>query len=112
NVIHKGVASVVNGAFEFEFVVPRDIDYTYGAGRVSLYAVDGDVDAHGATEDFVIGGTSENVDEDNLGPSVELFMNDSLFVKGDITNEDPWLYARYNQLHYDPTRRERHDKIY
>ena len=58
NVIHKGVASVVNGAFEFEFVVPRDIDYTYGAGRVSLYAVDGDVDAHGATEDFVIGGTS------------------------------------------------------
>ena len=68
NVIHKGVASVIDGVFEFEFVVPRDIDYTYGAGRVSLYAVDGDVDAHGATEDFVIGGTSENVEMTIWGP--------------------------------------------
>lgn len=94
NVIHKGVASVIDGVFEFEFVVPRDIDYAYGAGRVSLYAVDGDLDAHGASEDFVIGGTSENVGNDNLGPTIQLYMNDSLFVRGDITNEDPWLYAR------------------
>ena len=74
--------------------MPRDIDYTYGTGRVSLYAVDGDVDAHGVTEDFVIGGTSENVGDDNVGPTIQLYMNDSLFVRGDITNEDPWLYAR------------------
>ena len=94
NVIHKGIASVVNGVFEFEFVVPRDIDYTYGQGRISLYAVDGDVDAHGASEDFTIGGTSEDVDFDDLGPNVELFMNDSLFIRGGITSEDPWLYAR------------------
>ena len=94
NVIHKGIASVVNGVFEFEFVVPRDIDYTYGQGRISLYAVDGDVDAHGASEDFTIGGTSEDVDFDDLGPNVELFINDSLFIRGGITSEDPWLYAR------------------
>jgi hypothetical protein len=94
NVIHKGIASVVNGVFEFEFVVPRDIDYAYGQGRISLYAVDGDVDAHGASEDFTIGGTSEDVDFDDLGPNVELFINDSLFIRGGITSEDPWLYAR------------------
>ena len=94
NVIHKGVASVVNGVFEFEFVVPRDIDYAYGPGRVSLYAVDGDVDAHGASENFIIGGTSADVVYDDLGPTVELYMNDSLFIRGGITNEDPWLYAR------------------
>jgi hypothetical protein len=94
NVIHKGLASVVDGVFEFEFVVPRDIDYTLGEGRVSLYAVSEDIDAHGAFEGFIIGGTSEDVEVDDLGPVVDLFMNDSLFVSGGITNEDPWLYAR------------------
>jgi len=94
SVIHKGLASVENGEFTFQFVVPRDIDYTYGAGRISCYALSGDVDAHGATEDFIIGGTSEDVEVDNVGPTIELYMNDSLFVSGGITGEDPWLYAR------------------
>lgn len=98
NVIHKGLASVVNGIFEFEFVVPRDIDYTYGNGRVSCYAIsennEAKTDAHGASESFVIGGTSPSVSIDDLGPEVSLYINDSLFVAGGVTGEDPWLYAR------------------
>ena len=94
NVIHKGLASVVNGEFTFQFVVPRDIDYTYGSGRVSCYALSGEKDAHGATEDFIIGGTSDNIIPDFDGPTVQLYMNDSLFVSGGITSDDPWLYAR------------------
>ena len=98
NVIHKGLASVVNGVFEFEFVVPRDIDYTYGNGRVSCYAISEynatKTDAHGASEEFVIGGTSSSVSIDDLGPQVSLYMNDSLFIEGGVTSEDPWLYAR------------------
>ena len=98
NVIHKGLASVVNGVFEFEFVVPRDIDYTFGNGRVSCYAISESdeiiLDAHGASEAFVIGGTSDSVVLDDMGPDVSLYINDSLFIEGGITNEDPWLYAR------------------
>ena len=40
NVIHQGEVSVVNGVFEYAFVVPRDIDYEWGDGRVSCYALD------------------------------------------------------------------------
>ena len=94
NVIHKGLASVEGGVFTFQFVVPRDIDYTFGNGRVSCYALSGDRDAHGATEDFVIGGTSDSIIPDDEGPQVQLYMNDSLFVSGGITSDDPWLYAR------------------
>ena len=94
NVIHKGLASVENGAFTFQFVVPRDIDYTYGSGRISCYALSGDIDAHGSSEDFMIGGTSDDVIADDVGPEVDLYMNDELFESGDITSEDPWLYAR------------------
>ena len=37
--IFKGKSSVVNGEFAFEFIVPKDISYNYGNGKVSLYAV-------------------------------------------------------------------------
>lgn len=94
NVIHQGLASVVDGYFTFEFVVPRDIDYAFGEGRISCYALSGEIDAHGVTENFIIGGISDSVEPDDLGPTVQLYMNDSLFVRGGITSEDPWLYAR------------------
>ena len=94
NILHKGLASVVNGEFSFQFVVPRDIDYTYGNGRISCYALSGEIDAHGASEDFIIGGTSNNVIPDDEGPEVQLYMNDSLFVSGGVTSDDPWLFAR------------------
>src|SRR5690606_20706034 len=39
--IFNGQASVNNGLFEFEFVVPRDIQIPVGKGRVSLYEIGG-----------------------------------------------------------------------
>jgi hypothetical protein len=94
NILHKGLASVENGVFEFRFIVPRDINYAYGTGRVSCYALSETVDAHGFSESFVIGGTAENPLEDSDGPVLELFMNDTLFRAGDVVHEDPWLFAR------------------
>ena len=94
NILHKGLASVVDGAFEFRFIVPRDLNYAYGPGRISCYALSNDTDAHGYTEDFIIGGTSDNPTLDDEGPVVEVFMNDTLFKAGDLVHEDPWLFAR------------------
>ena len=37
-IIFKGQASVTNGQFEFDFVVPRDIGIPVGSGKVSFYA--------------------------------------------------------------------------
>lgn len=93
-VIFKGRASVVNGEFEFTFVVPKDISYTYGQGRISFYAQNGDVDAAGCYEDFLIGGTGGDATADEQGPTVQLFMNDESFVRGGITNLNPNLFAK------------------
>ena len=82
------------GAFEFSFIVPKDINYAYGPGRVSLYAVDGNSDAHGFSESFVIGGNNEDGLDDDQEPDVVLYINDTLFEAGDIVHEDPWLYAK------------------
>lgn len=93
NILYHGKVSVVNGNFEFSFVVPRDISYSYGIGRVSYYAEDGITDATGYYENLVIGGSNSNAPADNVGPAVRLFMNDSLFVSGGVTDENPKLFA-------------------
>lgn len=91
NILFKGVATVTNGLFTFEFIVPKDIDYNYGLGKVSYYAEDGTRDANGFYNGIVIGGTSANAIVDDQGPIVEVFMNSEDFVTGGTTDKDPVL---------------------
>ena len=93
NILFRGKATVKNGLFEFEFVVPKDIIRDYGQGKLSLYAENGEYDASGAYFHFTLGGLSDNPIVDESGPQVELFMNNNKFVFGGMTNEDPDLYA-------------------
>ncbi|MCB0396217.1 MAG: type IX secretion system sortase PorU [Flavobacteriales bacterium] len=93
NIIYKGKAQVTNGDFSFTFVVPRDIAYQFGRGKISYYAHDGNSDAHGSYIDFLIGGTSDSTIADNEGPEIDLYMNDKQFVFGGITDENPTLLA-------------------
>jgi len=96
NVLFKGKASVVNGYFSFEFIVPRDIAYTYGNGKISYYAEDGTRDAKGYFDGFIIGGFNQNYIPDNQGPGIKLYINDTTFVFGGITDKNPNLLALLN----------------
>ena len=51
------------------------------------------VDAAGYNKDFVVGGTASDYKLDVEGPEVNLFMNDTLFQFGGVTNESPDLLA-------------------
>ncbi len=96
-IIFRGQASVINGEFEFDFVVPKDIGIPVGFGKVSFYAKNEELlqDQTGASVNIVrIGGINENAAEDNIGPVINLFMNDENFVSGGITNESPTLLAK------------------
>ncbi|MDX1410135.1 MAG: C25 family cysteine peptidase, partial [Saprospiraceae bacterium] len=89
-IIFKGSATVTNGEFVTAFVVPGDIDFSYGNGKVSIYATDGvSVDAGGSYQDLVIGGTSGNAEPDTEGPDIRIFLNNESFVSGDKTGRDP-----------------------
>lgn len=93
NILYKGKASVTNGEFSFQFVVPKDIAYSYGFGRISYYAEGNGINASGHFEDFMIGGSLEGVEADENGPSVRLFMNEESFVFGGTTDENPIMIA-------------------
>jgi hypothetical protein len=96
NVLYKGKASVVNGKFSFSFKVPKDINYQFGNGKLSLYADDGTKDANGLFTNFIIGGAGNNIGGDNQGPEIKAWLNDEKFVNGGVTNENPILIVKLN----------------
>lgn len=96
NRLFNGKATVTNGKFSFSFVVPKDIEYTYGNGKISYYATDNKSDANGSYNEFIVGGYDKKGVTDNQGPTIELFLNDDNFVFGGLTNEQPLLYSEIN----------------
>ena len=93
NIIYKGQATVSNGKFSFSFVVPKDISYATGQGKIMYYAQNKEVDAHGAFNDFIIGGLSNQSVADNQGPEINLYMDTEDFISGDKTSKNPTLKA-------------------
>ncbi len=93
NSMYKGKASVVNGYFDFTFVVPKDINYAYGNGKISYYANNTTIDADGQDKRFIVGGLNAAGLNDNVPPTIEIFMNDDSFVSGGLTDEKPKLIA-------------------
>jgi hypothetical protein len=99
--IFRGNASVVNGNFEFGFVVPRDIRIPVGNGRISFYTKRNQIllDKSGFNTQIKVGGINSSAVADNTGPTVKLYMNDETFVNGGITNESPFFLAKLEDEH-------------
>lgn len=95
-VVFRGDVTVNRGQFDFKFVMPRNISYTYGKGKISLYAItDGKTeDAAGSNSTIKIGGSEESITYDNVPPHIEMYMNDTSFFYGGLVGENPILIAR------------------
>lgn len=93
NVIYKGKSTVKDGKFTFSFIVPKDIDYAFGFGKLSYYSNNGDFDNYGYDSTIIVGGVNPEGLDDNVGPDIQLFMNDDNFVNGGITNDKPLFIA-------------------
>ena len=96
--LFRGLATVENGNFNFEFIVPRDVKIAYGNGKLSFYATNEVIDKAGYTSDIIVGGINENAPEDTTGPEIQLFMNDESFLDGANTNASPNLIAKLFDL--------------
>jgi len=93
NILFKGESTVSSGEFNFSFMIPKDISYNLGSGKICYYASDNEVDAQGYDEDFLIGGGTASGINDHAGPDISLYMNDTTFVSGGKVNDSPWLIA-------------------
>ena len=91
--IFRGRASVANGIFNLNFIVPKDIRIAYGKAKVSLYADNKNIDKAGVNQEITIGGIDPNAPDDTVGPTIKLFMDDESFADGGNTSESPNLIA-------------------
>nr|WP_294899985.1 type IX secretion system sortase PorU [uncultured Pedobacter sp.] len=96
NIIYKGKATVTNGLFSFDFIVPKDINLQVGTGKISYYANNQNLDAKGFNTAVKIGAVATNAQNDKTGPLVKVYLNDENFVSGGITNPNPVLLINLN----------------
>ncbi|MDZ4758042.1 MAG: type IX secretion system sortase PorU [Bacteroidota bacterium] len=94
NIIYKGKATVQNGKYSFSFIVPKDINYKTGFGKLSFYAHSDTKQAWGANNAIALGGTSDSIIPDSKGPEILVYMNDDKWVTGGTTNANPLMYVK------------------
>ncbi len=93
NVIFTGKMPVVNGEFDFDITLPKDINYSYGYGLMSFYANSDKTDAQGSYSNFIVGGLNQDAEPDDNGPEIVVYIDDEKFIDGSMTNENPLLIA-------------------
>lgn len=101
NILYSGDCPVINGRFRFTFMVPKDIRYNYGTGRIVYYAQDTveHEEAIGHHHSFIIGGSSVVEVLDTIGPEMQLYIGSPAFRNGDRTSETPHFFAHLSDPH-------------
>lgn len=101
NTLFQGETDVVDGKFSFRFMVPKDVRYNFGNGRIVYYAFDSEngEEACGHHESFIIGGSSPVEIIDTVGPNLNVYINSPSFTDGDQSNETPHFYAELSDEH-------------
>jgi hypothetical protein len=96
--IFTGKANVVNGLWAIEFIVPKDISYSTGNGKILAYFQNTSSNGVGYSDNFTINGIDSTAVPDTTGPSVNLFLDSRNFRNGDLVNQNPKLIADF----FDP----------
>lgn len=96
--IVKASGKAVNGRYSVEFYMPKEINYTVGEGRLLGYADNFESAKSEAfdvyhNQSITIGDINPNGVNDNEAPKIKLYMNNTNFVDGGITNQNPIFLA-------------------
>lgn len=94
NKLYDGRVTVTRGRFSASFVVPRNIDYRPGTGRVSVYAIQRDSLADAAGQLAVQVGGAEVPPIDQTPPQLTAYLNDSTFQDGQAVPANSVLWVK------------------
>ena len=102
SILFNGKASIVNGIFNIELVIPKDIGFGPGKATIRLFAQannNGGGSSNSAQSaagalPIRIAGSTDTLIRDTTGPQINLYLNDTTFKSGGITSENPILIAQ------------------
>ncbi len=100
NILYSGKVDVTDGKFSLVFMIPRDIRYNMGTGRINYYASDtiNKKEAQGYYENFKVGGSNSNYEYEQEGPKVSMYLNTPNFESEDKVNETPLFVAKLSDI--------------
>ncbi|MBO7101348.1 MAG: type IX secretion system sortase PorU [Bacteroidales bacterium] len=93
NILYRGSHAVVGGRFEYSFIVPRDVAYQYDYAKLSHYAKSATDHATGCYNQLLLGGFNDSADIAASAPVIRLFIGDTNFRSGGLTDANPTLIA-------------------
>ena len=100
NPLYVGQVEVVDGRFKVEFIVPKDIKYNFGAGRIVMYAVDEQqgFEANGYSSNIIIGGEAKDAVVETDGPELKMYLNSPYFKNGGKVDANPLFVAELEDI--------------
>jgi hypothetical protein len=98
-IIFAGKTNVVNGLWNVEFVVPRDISYSTGRGKIITYFKNSEFDGTGYSDNFIMSGLDTNAVADTTGPEINAYLDSRSFRSGDMVNQKPKLIVDFYDEH-------------
>ena len=93
NILYRGSHPVEGGRFEYSFIVPMDVAYQYDYAKLSHYAKSATDHATGCYTQLLLGGFNDTATATSAVPSIHLFIGDTNFRQGGITDANPTLIA-------------------
>lgn len=94
-IIFNGKANAVNGNWSIDFVVPRDISYSTGRGKLIAYFRNDLTDGLGFSNNFIMSGLDSTAAADSTGPEINVYLDSRNFRTGDLTNQNPKIIADF-----------------
>lgn len=99
NVLFQGAISVKNGEFSSTFVLPKDLDYQYGKGKIVVFVSDslsGTSAAGGILP--IVGGAVTSTEIDTIAPKIRLSINNQE-TSSVINTSSPILVVELSDAH-------------
>jgi len=98
--LFQGEATVSSGNFTIDVILPKNINYSFDRGKVSLYASNSSktLDATGYLNEIMIGGSAEINNEDEIAPEMDLYLNNTGFSNGGVVSSNSILLANLSDL--------------
>ncbi len=93
-ILYRGRASVVNGNFITNFVVPKDISFGENNGKITAYFFNDEVDGIGGTDLVKITGIDTSRHNDGAGPAINIYYDNLANQNGYLVNPDFTFYAK------------------
>jgi hypothetical protein len=112
NMLFRGNASVSQGLFELQFIMPKDIPAEFITGKFLASAFDKNGNfANGIALNNLIGGLESSPASDNTPPQIQLFLGDTTFIPGGIVGPNTKIVAKLSDesginISSDPTGNE------